>query len=1128
MRLLLVVCLLSSLAILNSISFENSMLQIIEDGELSRIEVKDDLTIYDYSTNYTPAIPLKTIHFLIPNGKKLSDVSVKVTDYEIIELDIPLMCAPEPVINSTKSIDVINTPFLGNTNNILVNYFTNQAGANRFGSVTVTSALYDYIAKRLKVPQTFEVEYTLESSSFSPNPQTFSSNLIARELKLSDSRNDEPGTILYIGTQAILNEMSDLFDFRNSQGFQVRFESLANILAMSSGVDDAAKLKEFIRTEYLVYNIDQVTLLGDYDVIPYRWVWAFDCEFGMSDIENEIPSDMYFACLDNSWDSNGNGIYGEDADNPDWYPELFVSRISFDDASEVQGYIDRLISYEKGLEYPERGYNYSIGLSTNLWDDSNSVIAQEYIVNHYYPPYYNSTIYNEEENTINNFSNEIMQKPNIIQHTGHAFHYVMSLFDEYLTVGFAEALNLQATTGSMYSIGCWSGAIDFDSVAESFSLNAPVLGFLCNSRYGWGAPAADGFGFSEYFQKEFFRQYFENPTYTLAELNAVQKLPFTPYLGGDSVYKWVAYQMNALGDATYRPMRNNPKPLELEIVNAGAEDVYYVSVTSYDNSVDNVLITGSNGYQQFTNSTGSLEVHDADLPLVAYKYGYIFAESYLNEHESGLSILATEVDCLDNPNIFVQNSNYAIDFVLHSEFAEAKTYGVEYVPDNPEFFGLTEQFVSGVIQPQETLDIDGYGFILEPVPDAPQLANGVSLGMTINVFDIYDNTILASRNILLPIKAPKPVLRSMLTESLPLTYNEELTMFVDLFNEGSQDMEVPIEIELYSELMNEPVSITINNNLESLHSLTTEIPFEILGSWNQSTEFSLSIDYQFNGQTMSSSYRSILPILSASANPPMWSCDYEDPFIYTLPYPWQRQEIENNQVLTCRPEYLGEYTYTLPQMLWNDGIVMNFDYAYRMPMYGADGISINVSSGIHSEEILFIGSGGALTRENGYIFSDWAEYNLHLSELISYTITENAPFTISLTFSAADGELQPDYENDSNVGVFVDNLHFTILPATNSEDNLMLNKVLMVDTYPNPVQDIVTFKLNRNDKSDLIVEIFNIKGQKIFKKLLDKETNKSEIRINIDDFTDNLSSGIHFYKVRSGSEIVTGKYLFMK
>ncbi|MBN2829339.1 MAG: T9SS type A sorting domain-containing protein [Candidatus Cloacimonetes bacterium] len=1125
-----VILLLIVITGLYSMQIDNIQPQLIMESGLIRLENPDGFTIYNYA-EVSPAIPLLSYNFEIPNGMKLAEVTLTPINTKEIVAEKPVMQAPEAVNYTDTRIALPRVYTHDSPRDYLIRFSTNRSGAYHFGTITYYAAVYKADTNTIIIPESFNLEWSLTPEAMSRNPYNHSSAIIAEGLNLPTQRTTTPEKLLYISTNPILNASEELLEFRSAQGFDVYTGSIENILATYDGIDNAQKLKNYITDQYLTYGIDYVTLAGDFDIVPYRWVWAFDCEFGMSVVENNIPSDMYFSCLDNDWDADGDGIFGEDEDNPDYYAELFVSRLSFHTAGDVSSYTTRLIDYEKGHLYPDTGYNRSLGLSMNLWSTSNSVVTQEYILDHYFPPYYSNTILNDQENTVANFLTEIYQEPNIIQHTGHAFHSVMSLGQGSINTQVAESLNMQATTGLMYSIGCWSAAFDFPSIAETMQFHAPVLGFLGNSRYGWGAPGADGFGFSEYFQKEFFKQYFRKPDLTLSALNYMQKLPFLPYLYGDSVYKWVAYEMNALGDAGYRPMRNNPEPLQAESCVITNDMGAYLSINASSNGaqISEAVVRTAEGATVFTNETGFAMLDYIPVePVSVYKYGYEMVDSCGVSPEADITITYAEIVPLDSSQICLQNSNYRIDFTLHSQADSPISYWVEMVPDEPDFFALTEQFISGIILPNESVEIDGYGFHINPTPSVPQLNNGRVLGMQLNVYEIGGNTNpLASINVDIPIIAPILNLLSTEQPALPLSFNSPNSMTVTLGCE-SGSIEGPIELTLSNPNLVQNATATLDGNLSTGDEFVQTLSFELNESTNLTEEFDLHIQYNFNNQVMMKEFVYLLPTVHTGQSSDYWQMDFNNGSAITIPMPWQIVDAYDESCLSCRPTGLGDFDFQLPQTYWIPGMELNFRYTYRMPMYGSDGIAIHLSGNGWDEEVLFLGSGGALLRENGFIYSDWANYNLPLGEIITRDMAFMEPFNITFRFTAAEGDIMPDYTAWYTIGVFLDDISLRVMPSlVNTEEIIEVNG-LISSVYPNPVRNNLNIKVKSNEREQLILECFNIKGQKIFKKILDKEKGVTEFSLDISKQDGFKSSGIYFYRIKNHRESVQGKFIVIR
>jgi hypothetical protein len=255
-----------------------------------------------------------------------------------------------------------------------------------------------------------------EDDNFDKNfTENYASNAVLQALNITNSNRDFEKKYLLITPEIFLDFYADLLEFRRIQGLDVFVETVETIQISYPGNDLSEKIRNYIIAMYENFSISFVTLGADTDAIPSRTVFAFDCEFGLYGDENDIRADMYYSCLNGNWDANGNEIYGEEDDEVDFFPEVFVGRISANSSAEITDYVSRLISYEKG-EYDD--YNRAGGFSMELWDGSDSEVCQQYIYQQYFPEYYDITLLYDEENTMQNAYDLLNQNMNIVQHTG--------------------------------------------------------------------------------------------------------------------------------------------------------------------------------------------------------------------------------------------------------------------------------------------------------------------------------------------------------------------------------------------------------------------------------------------------------------------------------------------------------------------------------------------------------------------------------------------------------------------------------------------------------------------------------------------------------------------------------------
>ena len=160
-----------------------------------------------------------------------------------------------------------------------------------------------------------------------------------------------------------INTIKPLVDWKNEKG--VKTIILSNY-SLYYGVDDAERIRNMIRSYYEKENIQWVLLAGDAqdNLIPIRMVYNPDVlrwgEGARESIPGDYykPTDFYYADLTGSWDSDGDGNWGEGPlpeDSPDnafgldeisWIPEVYVGRFPADTANELEIMVNKTLKYE--------------------------------------------------------------------------------------------------------------------------------------------------------------------------------------------------------------------------------------------------------------------------------------------------------------------------------------------------------------------------------------------------------------------------------------------------------------------------------------------------------------------------------------------------------------------------------------------------------------------------------------------------------------------------------------------------------------------------------------------------------------------------------------------------------------
>jgi len=132
--------------------------------------------------------------------------------------------------------------------------------------------------------------------------------------------------------------------------------------------DDQEAIRNFIRDAHDKNGVRYVLIGGDGDgsriggetwdaTVPARGLWAWAYEPDPASCPGpcrppDLLSDLYYSCLDGSYDGDGDGIYGEPNDGEggimvDLAAEVYVGRAPVDNHEEVSSFVGKTIAYEK-------------------------------------------------------------------------------------------------------------------------------------------------------------------------------------------------------------------------------------------------------------------------------------------------------------------------------------------------------------------------------------------------------------------------------------------------------------------------------------------------------------------------------------------------------------------------------------------------------------------------------------------------------------------------------------------------------------------------------------------------------------------------------------------------------------
>jgi hypothetical protein len=148
--------------------------------------------------------------------------------------------------------------------------------------------------------------------------------------------NDTVDCIVICPEEGFFRQECDRYALRNlSLGVRTAVVSLAEINKFYSGSDEQDRIRNFLKRAYLSWRSKYLVLAGCTDLIPSRKV-AFQSKNG-----HAVTTDRYYACLEGTWNEDGDKYFSEFEDSTDMTAELIVARFPAATWSELHTMIEK-------------------------------------------------------------------------------------------------------------------------------------------------------------------------------------------------------------------------------------------------------------------------------------------------------------------------------------------------------------------------------------------------------------------------------------------------------------------------------------------------------------------------------------------------------------------------------------------------------------------------------------------------------------------------------------------------------------------------------------------------------------------------------------------------------------------
>lgn len=466
-----------------SYSFEKPSITKVVMGNNIYDNVVLDGAAY-YGSPGEPSLPVRGAYILLPQGTEASDIKVtpgeKVclgSNYHIAPIGkaIPLVEDAQPVPPSAGPVYNSDKEFPGKTFDAVGTY-------NFRGYSILVLRLYpvQYIPAEGKLFYYRSLTVHVTTSDSHPNPLFRG---LEEDRKEVARKVDNPSVIstykgetttdsydlLIITTNSLEKYFEPLKEYHDSHGVKT-------IIATLDEVGDTPEdIRDYIRNAYSSMGIEYVLIGGDDDVVPAKTLWVYGLDENTTPYQTFMPSDLYYGCLDGTYNYDGDDKWGEPTDGDgghdvDLMAEVYVGRACVGDKTEVNNFVDKTIEYmsadadpylKKVLLAGEYLGNYGVAswggnYLDQIIDGSNldgyttvGIPSDKFNIEKMYDRDWQNNYWTKED-----MMNRINSGEHIIQHDGHSsYEYNMKMVTD-------DVENLDNTKYCfIYSNGCMSGVL---------------------------------------------------------------------------------------------------------------------------------------------------------------------------------------------------------------------------------------------------------------------------------------------------------------------------------------------------------------------------------------------------------------------------------------------------------------------------------------------------------------------------------------------------------------------------------------------------------------------------------------------------------------------------------------------
>lgn len=566
----------------------------------------------------------------------------------LIKENIKLSSVQRPITTdiSINDISIINTKYeekLYPDSNCMIGA-VQKIGDAKIVNIFVCPFIYDAKTKELFFTDSIEIKllYNQNESSRSiaelnENEKEIFYDLFPDdntiEIPVKDSWDDVFEYII-ITSNELKSDYEPLVDWKRKKGVTTKIITTEDIDETYSGSSKQIRIRSAIKDYFENHQTKYVLLGGDVNIIPVQYCNVRFYEHGYTQYSDSIiPADVYYSCMNDelNWDTDGDGRYGDYTDNVDATPTMYVARALVNTAADVEVFVKRTIEYEQSPifktvffqagtklsdpPYAVDGYDLSNIMFNNVFENKTYMDVRRLFQGH-----------NDIDKTLSlqSFSQELKEGFQFVQVCSHGFEKSLGDGGQLTFFNIPAASSLMNSGHTLFTTtSCHTNKFDLGelsllqkkclSEALFTNPNSGIIGYIGSSRFGWfnGDPNLQ---YSIRYENEFYERLFDHsslrPFYKSFGALVCHTKAALYALGGNiqsqdqtqrSIYKWLHYSINAIGDPETPIFYSYPKEFQNASAEYGSDGVLHVDPGVEDAKVCVSKAKTNSGFYDISN-----------------------------------------------------------------------------------------------------------------------------------------------------------------------------------------------------------------------------------------------------------------------------------------------------------------------------------------------------------------------------------------------------------------------------------------------------------------------------------------------------------------------------------------------